>query len=47
LINEAAAIKMEMFIRDAVTKGATILTGGTRQKEGSLFFTPTSKKIAL
>ena len=31
LINEAAAIRVETWIQEAVSQGATLLTGGTRQ----------------
>jgi succinate-semialdehyde dehydrogenase / glutarate-semialdehyde dehydrogenase len=38
LVNEQAAEQMEQFVADAVAKGATIQTGGTRN---GAFFTPT------
>ena len=40
MINEAAIDKVETHIQDAVSKGATIASGGTRAG-GSRFFTPT------
>jgi succinate-semialdehyde dehydrogenase/glutarate-semialdehyde dehydrogenase len=41
LINEAAVDKVEDHIRDAVSKGAQILTGGKRHALGQTFFEPT------
>jgi len=41
LINQAAVDKVEEHIRDAVSKGAEILTGGKRHALGQTFFEPT------
>jgi succinate-semialdehyde dehydrogenase/glutarate-semialdehyde dehydrogenase len=41
LINEAAVVKVESHIDDAVSKGAKILTGGGRHNLGHGFFEPT------
>jgi len=45
LVDEAALDKVSRQVRDAVAKGATVLTGGTRLTEGELqrgrFFAPT------
>ncbi|RKP57811.1 NAD-dependent succinate-semialdehyde dehydrogenase [Pararobbsia silviterrae] len=41
LINEAAVIKVEAHIRDALTKGARVVTGGHRHALGQGFFEPT------
>jgi succinate-semialdehyde dehydrogenase/glutarate-semialdehyde dehydrogenase len=41
LIDDAAVSKVESHIRDAVSKGATIVKGGTRHAAGGRFFTPT------
>ncbi|UWR30951.1 NAD-dependent succinate-semialdehyde dehydrogenase [Sulfitobacter sp. W002] len=41
LINEAAVIKVEAHIADAIAKGATIMTGGNRLDAVGTFFTPT------
>ncbi len=41
LINEAAIIKVEDHIADAVSKGANIICGGKRSVLGGLFFEPT------
>ncbi len=41
LINEAAVEKVEDHIRDAVEKGAQIVTGGNRHALGGTFFQPT------
>ena len=41
LINQAAVHKIEEHIRDAVSKGAEILTGGKRHALGQTFFEPT------
>ncbi len=41
LIDMAAVEKVEAHIKDAVSKGATILTGGARHPSGGRFFTPT------
>ena len=41
LINEAAVQKVEHHIDDAVSKGASIATGGKRHQKGGTFFEPT------
>ena len=41
LMNEAAIAKQVEHVADAMTKGATLLTGGRRHKAGPLFFQPT------
>ena len=41
LINEAAVQKVEQHIDDALTKGASIATGGKRHPKGGTFFLPT------
>lgn len=41
LINEAAVAKVEAHIADALAKGASLLTGGTRHALGGTFFQPT------
>lgn len=41
LINAAALEKVEAHVRDAVAKGAKVLTGGTRHALGRTFFAPT------
>ncbi|MBT4078716.1 MAG: NAD-dependent succinate-semialdehyde dehydrogenase, partial [Gammaproteobacteria bacterium] len=41
LINEAAVQKVEHHIDDAVSKGASIATGGNRHQKGGTFFEPT------
>ncbi len=41
LINEAAVQKVEQHISDALSKGATISTGGKRHERGGTFFQPT------
>ena len=41
LINEAALAKVEDHISDAVSKGAKVITGGTRSNKGGTFFHPT------
>jgi succinate-semialdehyde dehydrogenase/glutarate-semialdehyde dehydrogenase len=41
LIDSAAVDKVESHIRDAVSKGATIVRGGARQGSAGRFFTPT------
>ena len=41
LINEAALAKVEAHINDAVSKGATVISGGTRSNIGGTFFHPT------
>jgi len=41
LINEAAIQKVERLVKDAVDKGATVATGGTRHELGGTYYTPT------
>ncbi len=41
LINEAALLKVETHIADAVSKGAQVATGGKRHPLGHTFFEPT------
>ena len=41
MINERALAKVEEHIRDAVAKGAKVLTGGERHARGGTFFQPT------
>ncbi|MDG1862380.1 MAG: NAD-dependent succinate-semialdehyde dehydrogenase [Yoonia sp.] len=41
LINEAALAKVEDHISDAVSKGATVISGGNRSNIGGTFFHPT------
>jgi succinate-semialdehyde dehydrogenase/glutarate-semialdehyde dehydrogenase len=41
LINEAAVLKVEEHIQDALRKGAQVLTGGKRHALGHRFFEPT------
>lgn len=41
LIDEAAVEKVEDHIADAIGKGATLISGGNRDKRGSRFFEPT------
>ncbi|TCW83398.1 succinate-semialdehyde dehydrogenase (NADP(+)) [Burkholderia sp. SRS-46] len=41
LINEAAVLKVEAHIEDALAKGATVATGGKRHALGHGFFEPT------
>lgn len=41
MINEQGVQKVEALLKDAVSKGAKILTGGKRVKNGSLLFEPT------
>jgi succinate-semialdehyde dehydrogenase / glutarate-semialdehyde dehydrogenase len=41
LINEAAVHKVESHIEDALSKGARVLTGGSRHELGFNFFQPT------
>ncbi len=54
LINEAAVLKVEEHIDDALGKGARVITGGERHKRGGTFFQPTvlidvddSMKVAI
>jgi succinate-semialdehyde dehydrogenase/glutarate-semialdehyde dehydrogenase len=44
LINSAAVTKVEQHIGDALSKGATLATGGHRHKLGGTFFEPTVLK---
>ena len=41
LIDQQALEKVEEHIEDAVSKGASILSGGTRSNQGGTFFNPT------
>lgn len=41
LISAGARDKVETLVRDAVTKGAGVLCGGTRDRAGALFYRPT------
>ncbi|MBF9019670.1 aldehyde dehydrogenase family protein [Rhodobacterales bacterium HKCCA1058] len=41
LINQAALKKVEGFVEDAKAKGATVATGGMRDRLGGTFFQPT------
>jgi len=41
LINRTAVDKVEHLVQDALSKGATALTGGTRAAQGERFYTPT------
>jgi succinate-semialdehyde dehydrogenase/glutarate-semialdehyde dehydrogenase len=41
LIDEAAVLKMERHVEDALASGGRLVTGGRRVKPGSRFFTPT------
>src|SRR6185437_6438951 len=41
LINEAALLKVETHIADAVSKGARVVAGGKRHALGHNFFEPT------
>nr|WP_255668699.1 NAD-dependent succinate-semialdehyde dehydrogenase [Buttiauxella sp. A2-C1_F] len=41
LINAKAIEKVELHIRDALDKGATVLTGGQKHTSGGNFFSPT------
>ena len=54
LINEAAVEKVEEHIADALSKGASLATGGKRHERGGTFFQPTvlinvdnSMKVAI
>ena len=46
LINEAAVLKVEAHIADAVSKGAQIVVGGRRHALGRTYFQPTVLKYA-
>jgi succinate-semialdehyde dehydrogenase/glutarate-semialdehyde dehydrogenase len=41
MINEAAVLKVESHVADALEKGATLVTGGERNALGSNFYNPT------
>ena len=41
LIDANALAKVEAHVADALAKGATVLTGGTRHERGGTFYTPT------
>ncbi|MBT9508191.1 NAD-dependent succinate-semialdehyde dehydrogenase [Rhodoferax sp.] len=41
LINEAAVVKVEVLVADAVAKGAKVLLGGSRHGRGGNFYAPT------
>ncbi|MRX50649.1 aldehyde dehydrogenase family protein [Paracoccus sp. S-4012] len=41
LMNESAVAKQEEHVRDAIARGAKLLTGGERDPQGPLFFQPT------
>ncbi|MBL4692265.1 MAG: NAD-dependent succinate-semialdehyde dehydrogenase [Magnetovibrio sp.] len=41
LINQAAIEKVERLVKDAVSKGATVVTGGNRHELGGTFYEPT------
>ncbi|XZE44404.1 NAD-dependent succinate-semialdehyde dehydrogenase [Pirellulaceae bacterium SH467] len=41
LISESALQKVEAHVQDAISKGATLVCGGTRHPLGGTFFTPT------
>uniref|UniRef100_A0A8C3YIV5 Succinate-semialdehyde dehydrogenase n=1 Tax=Catagonus wagneri TaxID=51154 RepID=A0A8C3YIV5_9CETA len=41
LINEKAVEKVEKHVNDAISKGATVVTGGKRHQVGKNFFEPT------
>ncbi|MFN0262923.1 NAD-dependent succinate-semialdehyde dehydrogenase [Tepidamorphus sp. 3E244] len=41
LMNEAAIAKQEEHVKDAVARGAVVVTGGKRHEAGPLFFQPT------
>jgi succinate-semialdehyde dehydrogenase / glutarate-semialdehyde dehydrogenase len=41
LVNEKAASDMDALVQDAVSKGATVLTGGKTSNEGTCFYQPT------
>jgi succinate-semialdehyde dehydrogenase/glutarate-semialdehyde dehydrogenase len=41
LINEAAAAKVDTLVKDAVAKGATVVTGGKRAEGAGTFYEPT------
>jgi len=41
LMNESAVAKCEAHVRDALAKGARLIRGGRRHRQGPLFFEPT------
>ncbi|GMH10648.1 hypothetical protein Nepgr_012489 [Nepenthes gracilis] len=41
LINEAALLKVESFVQDAISKGAKVVLGGKRHSLGKTFYEPT------
>lgn len=41
LINEAAVVKVESHLADAMSQGASVMTGGKRHSLGGTFFEPT------
>ncbi len=41
LIDDDAVVKVEDHVADAISKGATVLTGGKRHAKGGRFFSPT------
>jgi succinate-semialdehyde dehydrogenase / glutarate-semialdehyde dehydrogenase len=41
LVNDAAVDKVDLLVRDAVTAGATIVTGGTRPDRTGCYYDPT------
>jgi succinate-semialdehyde dehydrogenase/glutarate-semialdehyde dehydrogenase len=41
LIDDAAVVKVEEHIKDAIDKGASVLAGGSRHEMGGTFFQPT------
>ncbi len=41
LIDDAAILKVEQHVQDAIAKGATVLTGGARHSRGGRFYQPT------
>ena len=41
LIDDAAVVKVEQHVQDAIAKGAKVLTGGARHAKGGRFYQPT------
>ena len=41
LINKAAVDKVDRLVQESVAQGAKVVTGGERNSEGELFYTPT------
>ena len=41
LMHERAVAKQELHVKDAIAKGARLLTGGSRHEKGPLFYQPT------